>query len=79
MFKSQSAAWNVFKYGFFSGPYFPAFGPETKKNSVVGHFSRSGPYQKYLFHTSRAPYHPAITCSKLTIETVEQGMNYVQT
>ena len=35
-------AWEVFKYGVFSGPYFPAFGLNTeRKNSVSGHFSRS--------------------------------------
>ena len=26
----------------------------------------------------RAPSQPAITCSKLTIETLEQGVKYVQ-
>ena len=32
----------MFKYGVFSGPYFPAFGLNTdQKNSVFGHFSRS--------------------------------------
>ena len=53
-------AWKVSKRGVFSGPYFPAFGPNTEgygvslciqsecgkirtgKNSVFGHFSRSG-------------------------------------
>ena len=41
-------AWKVSKYGFFSGPYFPAFGLNnecgkirTRKNSVFGHVSRS--------------------------------------
>ena len=45
-------AWKVSKYGFFSGPYFPACGVSlriqsecrkirTKKNFVFGHFSRS--------------------------------------
>ena len=54
------AAWKVSKYGVFSGPYFPVFsGPyfpvsvriqsesgeiQTRKNSVFGHFSRSGRY-----------------------------------
>ena len=36
----ESATWKVSKYGVFSGPYFPAFGPE--KTSAFGHFSRSG-------------------------------------
>ena len=41
-------AWKVSKYRAFSGPYFPAFGLNmcgkiwTIKNSVFGHFSRSG-------------------------------------
>ena len=52
-----STAWKVSKYGVFSGPYFPAFGLntdvslriqsecgkiQTRKNSVFGHFLRSG-------------------------------------
>ena len=36
----ESTTWKVSKYGVFSGPYFPAFGPE--KTSAFGHFSRSG-------------------------------------
>ena len=40
----------------------------------------------YLHHTSSQPnytkrsvvFQPAMTCSKLTIETLEQGMKYVQ-
>ena len=36
----------MFKYGVFSGPYFPVFSPNTgkyepEKNSALGHFSRS--------------------------------------
>ena len=35
----------MFKYGFFSGPYFPVFGLNTGKhgpeNSAFGHFSRN--------------------------------------
>ena len=56
----EITAWNVSKYGDFSGPYFPVFGLNTerhflslriqsecgkirtRKNSVFGHFSRSG-------------------------------------
>ena len=34
------SVWNVSKYGVFSGPYLPAFGPE--KNSTFGHFSCIG-------------------------------------
>ena len=49
-------AWKVTRYGVFSGPYFPAFGLNTKRcssngvkywtrnNSVFGHFSRSAEY-----------------------------------
>ena len=32
---------------------------------------------KYFFRTE-APTQPAIACSKLTIETLEQGVKYVQ-
>ena len=48
---------------FFSGV------PEMKTWTV---FTKSS-YLK-VFHTS----HPAISCSKLTIETAEQGVKYVQ-
>ena len=33
--------------------------------------------KRYLV-TTLSPSQPAITCSKLTIETVEQGVKYVQ-
>ena len=33
------------KYGVFSGPYFPVFGPEKK--TVFGHFSRSDECQYF--------------------------------
>ena len=29
-------------------------------------------------NSRKASHHPAITCSKLTTETVEQGVKYVQ-
>ena len=42
-------------------------------NSVFGHFSRSA---KFTF--SRQVTQSALVCSKLTIETVEQGVKYIQ-
>ena len=52
---------------------FPAFDPNTSKkkteNAVLGQFSR--------IHLRTS--HPAITCSKLKIETLEQCVKYVQT
>ena len=40
-------AWKLSKYGVFSSPFFPVFGPNTgkygpEKNSVLGRFSGSG-------------------------------------
>ena len=51
-------AWKVSKYGVFSDPYCPVFGvnlcirsecrkTRTRKNSVFGHFSRSGHFFPY--------------------------------
>ena len=39
----------------------------------LGFFVTNMILQKYL-----APSQPAFTCSKLTIETLEQGVKYVQ-
>ena len=50
-------AWKESKYGVFSGPYFPVFSPNKRKNSVFGHFSdtfqcigeRTPVYEEYIF------------------------------
>ena len=56
------------KYGVFSGPYFPVFGLNTEIYGVNLHIQSE--YRK--IRTRK------ITCSKLTIETLEQGVKYVQ-
>ena len=38
----------------------------------------SSKYKKFLFLFRRDPSQPAFTCSKITIETLEQGVKYVQ-
>ena len=56
-------AWKESKYGVFSGPYFPVFSPNKRKNPVFGHFSdtfqyldtfqcigeRTPVYEEYIF------------------------------
>ena len=42
-------AWKVSKYGVISGPYFPAFGLNTERYEVFGHFSRSGSLKNCMF------------------------------
>ena len=39
--KKLFTAWKVSQFGVFSGPYFPAFGLNTERYSVFGHYSRS--------------------------------------
>ena len=36
------------------------------------------PAVNHLFYQHKATTQPAITCSKLTIETLEQGVKYAQ-
>ena len=55
MFACKATAWNVSKYGDFSGPYFAIFrlnkeryGPE--KNCIFGHFSRTELAHDLLIH-----------------------------
>ena len=64
--KSRTA-WKVSKYGYFSGPYFPAFGPEKTPHlgnfhavrlSVIKYFCKTLPHR----------------CLK---ETLEKGVKYV--
>ena len=70
----------------FSGPYFPAFGMICS----VKHLRWSFCYFLKKIHrrcfadvlqgskyTSETPAKPAMTCSKLTIKTLEQGVKYV--
>ena len=40
-------------------------------------FQANVPYL-YIPENVRKPSYPAITCSKLTVETLEQGVKYVQ-
>ena len=46
-------AWNVFKYGVISGPYFPVFSPNARKygpkSLLFGHFSCSDSYRIAFF------------------------------
>ena len=42
------------------------------------HFECSDLSLPYENHHENSPAQPAITCSKLTIETLEQGVKYVQ-
>ena len=63
------------KYGVFSGPFFPVFGPNAGKYE---------PEKTPYLHTFHAVTiiliitQPAITYSKLTTETLKQGAKYVQ-
>ena len=49
----------------------------AKSSTCTNHRKRWDLNSKAL-HSKREASQPAITCSKLTIETVEQGVKYVQ-
>ena len=76
--------WKVSKYGAISGLYFPAFGLNTDQKSLyIWTLFTQGQkrFQSLLFSTTTRIYvnwiwnsNPVITCSKLTIKTIEQGV-----
>ena len=47
-------------------------------NAYFEQMARQGLVNSHNFKTLRMITQPAITCSKLTIETLEQGVKYVQ-
>ena len=52
---------------------------ETGKSRVFSYHSNSCKDEKYFIEIiNLIDTQPAITCSKLTIETLEQGVKYVQ-